>query len=148
MFDTNMFLWLALIGGYVVLILIGALGLVVVWKMWTGSIDLTKLVSEQDGTASLSRFQFLIFTFVVATGLLLMVIKKLSGTGTDFSFPGIDPSILGLIGISGASYVVSKGIQKNFEASTQGGDQGGNQGGANPPAPPPAWPNLPPAKPG
>jgi hypothetical protein len=133
------FLWLALFGGYVVLALIGLIGAVLVWKMWSGTINLARLISEQDGTASMSRFQLLIFTFVIATSLLLLVVGSL---GTDKAgFPALDPSILGLLGISGASYVVSKGIQKNFETNTQ-----------NPQAPavPPAagWPNpQPPARP-
>jgi hypothetical protein len=111
------FLWLALFGGYVVLAVIGLTGVVLVWKMCSGTIDLRLLVSEQDGSASMSRFQFLIFTFVIATSLLLLVIGSL---GTDTAgFPKLDASILGLIGISGGSYVVSKGIQKNFESNTQ-----------------------------
>jgi hypothetical protein len=111
------FLWLALFGGYVVLAVIGLIGVVLVWKMWSGTIDLRLLVSEQDGSASMSRFQFLIFTFVIATSLLLLVIGSLA---TDKpGFPPLDASILGLIGISGGSYVVSKGIQKNFESNTQ-----------------------------
>jgi hypothetical protein len=134
------FLWLALFGGYVVLVVIGLIGVALVWKMWSGTIDLRLLVSEQDGTASMSRFQFLIFTFVIATSLLLLVIGSF---GTDTAgFPKLDASILGLIGISGGSYVVSKGIQKNFDANTQNAEAPvvpPVAGGPNPP--PPVAPN-------
>lgn len=139
------FLWLALIGGYVVLALIGLLGAVLVWRMWTGTIDLTKLVSEQDGSASMSRFQFLIFTFVIATSVLLLVIGSL-GTAAP-GFPVLDPTILGLLGISGGSYVVSKGIQKNFESNTLNAPAAGTSQAATAPAA--GWPNpRPPAGPG
>ena len=44
------------------------------------------LISEENGQASLSRFQFLVFTFVIAMGLLVLTLK---GTG----FPQIDSSV-------------------------------------------------------
>jgi uncharacterized membrane protein len=53
----------------------------------------------------MSRFQFLIFTFVVAMCLLVLTLE--SG-----EFPKLDPNILGLLGISGGSYLVSKGIPR------------------------------------
>ena len=56
--------------------------------------------------ASLSRFQFLIFTFVVA-GLFLLLSIEAGG------FVEVPPSVLGLIGISGGSFVISKGISNS-----------------------------------
>lgn len=106
---------MVLIGGYIVLTVIGLLGLAVVAKIWTGKIDLAHLIAESNGQASLSRFQFLIFTFVISSSVLLMALASL-GTPTP-GFPPLDTSILGLLGISGTSYVVSKGIQKNHEAN-------------------------------
>jgi hypothetical protein len=114
----NLFLWLALFAGYVVTILIGGVGAVFIWKIFVGTIDLTKLISEKDGTASLSRLQLLIFTFVVAIGLLVLILGNLSNG--EMAFPDIGNGVLMLIGISGGSYVVSKGIQKNYEAKTEG----------------------------
>jgi len=115
------FLWLALLSGYLVAVLIGLLGLIVVWKMWTGEIDLSKLISEGPqggGDASLSRFQFLIFTFVISTSLLLMVVAQIQCADCkhSFSFPDLN-NVWALLGISGGSYVISKGIQKNFESN-------------------------------
>lgn len=97
---------LALVAGWVVVVLVGLLGVFVVWNVASGRIDLRYLVSEKDGPASLSRFQFLIFTFVV--GMCLLVLTLESG-----EFPKIDANILGLLGISGGSYLVSKGIQRS-----------------------------------
>ncbi len=99
---------LQLTAGWTVLILIGSLGAIVLFKLYSGAIDLSHLISEQNGQASLSRFQFLIFTFVIAMGLLLMIFAKLK-TG-QIGFPDINSGVWGLLGISGGSYVISKGI--------------------------------------
>jgi hypothetical protein len=66
--------------------------------------------------ASLSRFQFLVFTFVVAGLFLLLSIEA-------GAFVEVPPTVLGLIGISGGSFIVSKGISSNA---------GSNSGAANP----------------
>lgn len=99
---------LALIAGYIVVVFVGLLGLFVVWNILRGRIDLRLLISEKDGAASLSRFQFLVFTFVV--GMCVLVLTLESG-----EFPNVDPNILGLLGISGGSYLVSKGIQREMK---------------------------------
>ena len=39
-------------------------------------IDLQKLISEENGDVSLSRFQFLVFTFVTAIGLLVITLNN------------------------------------------------------------------------
>jgi len=101
--------------GCVVALLIFLLGIAVIVQMFDGRINLSKLVSEENGVASLSRFQFLIFTFVISMSLLLMVVAQIKTTGT-LSFPNLN-NVWALLGISGGSYVVSKGIQKNFEAT-------------------------------
>src|SRR5258708_7494202 len=100
---------LALFAGYVVVVLVGLLGLAVVWRIYTGKIALSLLISEKDGPASMSRFQFLVFTFVVAMSILVMALE--SG-----EFPALSPNVLGLLGISGGSYVISKGIQKGVKS--------------------------------
>jgi hypothetical protein len=89
-------------------------------------IDLSKLIAEANGDASTSRFQFLIFTFVVAGSYFLMVVWSLTAANNaalipminngTLHLPDIPAGVLGLIGISGGSYLVSKGIQKSAEA--------------------------------
>lgn len=96
---------LTLIAGYLICGIVGILGILVIWKIIDGSINLDRLISEPNGDASLSRFQFLVFTFVIALSLFLVIIAK-GGT-----FPDIPGTVLALLGISGSSYLVSKGIQ-------------------------------------
>ncbi len=97
--------WAALL----VVLLIAAIGALVVFRIAQGKIDLSKLLSEQDGTASMSRFQLLIFTYVIAVGLLVITLK----TG---KFPELSGELLGLLGISAGSYVGAKIAQKAAEA--------------------------------
>ena len=99
---------LHLAAGWVIVGFMAVIASVISFKMIVGGpngIDLSYLISEENGQASLSRFQFLVFTFVIAMGLLVLTLK---GTG----FPQIDSSVFGLLGISGGSYVASKITQK------------------------------------
>lgn len=81
----------------------------VLWKIFRNEISMAGLLAEpskpgddsDSGKASLSRFQFLIFTFVIA-GLYLMLSIE-AGTFVD-----IPQNVLFLLGISGGTYVVSK----------------------------------------
>jgi hypothetical protein len=77
---------------------------VVVVKMMSNTINLANLVSEADGKASLSRFQLLVFTFVTAGLFLILSVEA----GQILDIPN---GVLALLGISGGSYLVSKGIQ-------------------------------------
>ena len=86
-------------------VFLGALALVLLFKIATDKIDLEWLVSEDNGHASISRFQLLIFSFVVAISLVKIVEEKKE-------FPKIDSSILTLLGISASTYAVGKSIQK------------------------------------
>lgn len=106
---------LYIVAAYAAISLVWLLGIVVLWKILRGDIDLKNLISEDNGMASMSRFQFLIFTFVIATGFLLLLLHSLN-TSTVPGFPELDAGVLGLLGISGGSYVVSKGIQKSGES--------------------------------
>lgn len=81
---------------------------IVLWKIYTGDISLDGLLAElpdggkvHDSKASLSRLQFLIFTFVVAGLFLLLSIE--AGT-----FVNIPQNVLLLLGISGGTYGASK----------------------------------------
>ncbi len=106
---------LALFIGWIVAALVGAFALVIIYKMLKGDIDLKFLIAGDDGDASLSRFQFLIFTFVIALSLFLIIINRTGGPGFPDSIPG---GILALLGISGGSYVVSKGVDANAPPKT------------------------------
>ena len=110
-----------LLAAWIVVIFIGLTSLLILWYMVTGKIDLENLISEKDGTASLSRFQFLVFTFVIAMSLFLVIVGSESPKLPD----EIAPGILALLGISGGSYVISKGIQKGAESKN--GKDGRNE---------------------
>jgi hypothetical protein len=104
---------LAVVVGWIVAVFIGLMGAIILWYIWSDRIDLSKLISEPDGNgdASLSRFQFLIFTFVIAMSLLVIVVCRACQTGA--AFPNIPSDMFALLGISGGSYVISKGIQRS-----------------------------------
>lgn len=103
--ETQTWHGLAMIIGVGITVVILGLAAVVLWKIFDGTIKLDDLISE-DGKASLSRFQFLIFTFVVAGVFLLLSIE--SGTFVD-----LPNNVLVLLGLSSGSYVISKGIAEN-----------------------------------
>lgn len=106
--DPNFHL-LALVMGWTVTILIAAFALGIIYKMIKGDINLQYLIAGADGDASLSRFQFLIFTFVIAMGLFLIILSV-----NPPAFPTTIPGgILALLGISGGSYVTSKAVGAN-----------------------------------
>ena len=106
---------LTLAVGYIITVLLGLIGLVIIWKIFDGSIDLSELLEESNGGASMSRFQLLIFTFVFAFSLFLVIVST-----TPASFPNIPGTVLSLLGISGSSYLVSKGIQFSDPAGLSG----------------------------
>jgi hypothetical protein len=89
---------------WVTLGFVALLGSAVVWQIFTGQIDLTRVISEPSGDASMSRLQLLIFTFVIALSLFLVI-------ASSKELPDISPGVLTLLGISASSYLVSKGIQ-------------------------------------
>ena len=106
---------LMLVCGYLICIFVGLLAAKILLLIYSGNIDLTRLISEPTGDASLSRFQFLIFTFVIALSLFLVILS-----GDKPGFPYIPPTVLTLLGISGSSYLVSKGIQFSDPAGITG----------------------------
>ncbi|WP_374302758.1 hypothetical protein [Ferrovibrio sp.] len=82
-----------------------AFGSIVLALILTHRIDLREMLEDDNGGASLARFQMLLFTFVIA-GLYLTVPLK------DGALADIPTGVLGLIGISGGTYMLSKGISK------------------------------------
>lgn len=120
---------IALIGFIAFSAVVIAFAAAVLWEIVNGTIDLYGIISEPadvvDGKgkpkASLSRFQFLVFTFVVA-GLFLMLSIEAG------AFVNIPNNVLGLIGLSGGGFIVSKAVgqrtngakKKKEDSSTTG----------------------------
>lgn len=106
--DPN-FHFLALVMGWIVTVLIAAFAVAIIFKMLKGDIDLMHLIAGDNGDASLARFQFLIFTFVIALGLFLIILSA-----SPPKFPDtISGGVLALLGISGGSYVTAKAVDAN-----------------------------------
>ncbi|MGC1907663.1 MAG: hypothetical protein WA715_27820 [Candidatus Acidiferrum sp.] len=93
--------------GYMGCGVVGLLAIAVIWKIFNGEINLDLLISEKTGEASMSRFQLLIFTFVIGLSFFLIVVS-------NAKLPDIPGGVLGLLGISASSYTVSKAIQANM----------------------------------
>jgi hypothetical protein len=111
--------------GYGLLIIVFFLGFVILADIFTGRIDLSQLLAEQGGGASMSRFQLLVFTFVIGLSFFLIV----AGTG---KFPSpIPPEVMTLLGISATTYGVSKGIQAAGGLPGKGTPPAGNGGQSN-----------------
>ena len=91
----------------------------IIYFIMTRTIDLKFLISEKDGRASLSRFQLLIFTFLITSLFLILAFAKEGGLG----WPDVPNSVLGLLGISGGTYLTSKGIQKTAEHKSEGASE-------------------------
>ena len=89
--------------GYGVCFFLGLLCLTILWMIWTGKIDLSSLLAESNGQASMSRFQLLVFTLVIAISLFILVER-------GQVFPDIPNGVLTLLGISASTYAVGKGI--------------------------------------
>jgi uncharacterized BrkB/YihY/UPF0761 family membrane protein len=103
---------LAVVVGWILAVFIAGLGVLILWRIATGEIELNKLLQDEEKKASLSRFQFLIFTFVIAMSLYLVIVSA-SPPAFPKEIPG---EIFALLGISGGTYVVSKGVQANRDA--------------------------------
>lgn len=102
---------LMLVTGYLVCGLIGLIGIAVLWLIYNGDIDLSMLISENNGDASMARFQFLVFTFVISLSLFLVIVAGKDGNGKPAFPDSIPGGVLTLLGISGSSYAVGKAIQ-------------------------------------
>jgi hypothetical protein len=125
-----------LVIGWIVALFVLVLEIFILWFIWVGTnktwdkekkiwyaakgINLERLISDEKGDASLSRFQFLIFTFVIAMSLVLIIVSGKNGP----AFPSpIPDQILGLLGISGISYVLAKGIQAGRDVNLPQGSE-------------------------
>jgi hypothetical protein len=89
---------------YGLLTLIFLFAFLILTAIASGKIDISSLLAENGGGASMSRFQLLIFTFVIAVSFFLVVVG-------GASLPQVPGSVLALLGISAGTYGISKGIQ-------------------------------------
>jgi hypothetical protein len=94
---------LELVCGYGVCLLMALLAVTLLLLVWKGRIDLSGLITEANGSASVSRFQLVIFTMVIGLALFVLTMK-------DGKFPIISNQVLLLLGISASTYAVGKGI--------------------------------------
>jgi uncharacterized BrkB/YihY/UPF0761 family membrane protein len=111
--------------GWVVVVFVAALGGTVLVKIWKDQINLNLLLgNDKDGDASMSRFQLMIFTFVVVLSFFYLVTAP-----NAEGLPDVPGSVLTMLGISGSAYLVAKGIDAP-PGGGGGGQGGGGQGGA------------------
>jgi hypothetical protein len=90
-------------GGIGFLLIMAALCIMLLYKMWTNQINLSALLDEANGDASMSRFQLLVFTLVIAVGVYIHILNHMT-------LPDIPDSVLKLLGISASTYAAGKGI--------------------------------------
>jgi len=95
--------WLTLVVGLIVCVFLAGVALRILWLMWYDEIDLSALVAETNGDASMSRLQLLLFTFVIAVSILMIVANKTA-------LPEVPSGVLTLLGISASTYAVGKSI--------------------------------------
>jgi len=96
---------------YATTVFLISLEALVLWKIAAGKLDLRLLIANDQGDASLSRLQLLIFTFVIAAGFLYLTAKA-------GSFPTVNESVLVLLGISGTTYALGKALDRNLRSRT------------------------------
>lgn len=99
---------------WVIVLFLGLIGLNIVIKIWSDKINLNSLLSEPDGKASLSRFQLLLFTFVIVGIYVVLCLQQ--GDLIEIS-----NGVLGLLGISG-------GFVCHFEGHPDTGGQDASWG--------------------
>lgn len=97
---------LALGFGFALLVLVFLYGTVILTKMITGDIDITTILGESGGGASMARFQLLIFTLIIGLSFFFVTANSKEGR-----LPDIPSNVLALLGISATTYGVGKGIQ-------------------------------------
>jgi hypothetical protein len=114
---------------YGLLILLFMFGFLILAWIARGKIDISGILEEKGndgskvGSASMSRFQLLVFTFVIGLSFFYLVLCN-----KDCKFPDVNAGVLTLLGISATTFGVSKGIQASAgssDTSTSSGDGGG-----------------------
>lgn len=137
--------WISWWGFVAITIILLGFAALVLWKLYKEPLALGGLLSEPSGPngetkASLARFQFLIFTFVIAGLYLLLCIEA----GTFIEIPG---NVLALLGISGGTYVVSKTVTSSDHKAEMEAEVKSGTGPAAPRAPRRSRPVTPPVAP-
>lgn len=116
---TNIWTVISVVVAIVIVVVILCLALAVIVALLKGTISLRDLLAEPPDPrnpyaapkASLARFQFLIFTFVIAGVYLVLCLE--SGT-----FVQIPENVVLLLGVSGGTYAASKGIKAATDVSS------------------------------
>jgi hypothetical protein len=105
-----------LAAGWVLLGFIALLAFELIYLIARGKngIDLSHLVSEPTGEASMSRFQLLVFTIVIALSVFYVTVAPDSS-----GLPDIPTGVLTLLGISASSYAVGKGLQTQRDTTLE-----------------------------
>lgn len=116
--SDNMPSWVVSMCGIILCLFLGLLGGTIIWFIWNNKINLGSLLSEANGDASLSRFQLLIFTFVIAFSFFYLVEKN-----PNHEFPNIPEGVLTLLGISASTYAIGKGISYSRDEGVLTDDQ-------------------------
>jgi quinol-cytochrome oxidoreductase complex cytochrome b subunit len=100
---------------YSMLVLLFLFGFFIIAAIASGKINISQLLTEKDGDgkASMSRFQLLIFTFVIGVSFFMVVVS-------NNKLPEVPNQVLTLLGISATTYGVSKGIQASTTDSGAG----------------------------
>jgi len=93
------------------LIFLFFLSIAVLLGIIRNKIDLSEMLEELSGGASMSRFQLLVFTFVIAFSFFVIV-------ASQSKFPEIPNNVLALLGISASTYAISKGLQISSDVET------------------------------
>ncbi len=114
---------LKLATGYALLIFLFLLSMTVLLGIVSNKIDLSELLEELSGGASMSRFQLLVFTFVIAFSFFIIV-------ASQGKFPEIPTNVLALLGVSASTYAVSKGLQVSNDGE-RGSSPETTEGGAD-----------------
>jgi len=95
---------LKLATGYASLIFLFFLSMIVLLDIVRNKINLSEMLEELSGGASMSRFQLLVFTFVIAFSFFAIAVSQ-------GKIPDIPNNVLALLGVSASTYAVSKGLQ-------------------------------------
>jgi hypothetical protein len=138
MMPAGIWTWISVAVAIAIALVIVTFALIVAWKLFRGAIDLTYLLSEpadptatrpegeppETPKASISRFQFLIFTFVIAGVYLVLSLEA-------GRFVEIPENVILLLGVSGTSYAASKGIKAAADTSQRNAANNAAAGSAN-----------------
>lgn len=100
---------LSLTFGYLVCAFLGMLEMLIIWSILTGRIDISKLLSDVEGGASMSRLQLLIFTIVIATGLAGLLVTHVN----PGVYPDVPRGVLILLAMSASTFLISKRISNS-----------------------------------